>query len=499
MSDPSAFEQMMLEYLNRARLDPQGEFDRFIVSTDPVQAIDSKITSALKYFSVDLNVYRQQLEGLEPAAPLAWNSALNDAATAHSQLMIQQDTQSHVLPGESGLGTRIGAAGYDHWAYVAENIYAYTYSPAYGHAGFFIDWGNTPTGIQTPAGHRNSIMNPNLTEVGIGVVEDNNPGTAVGPYVVTQDFGTRWDYEAQFVGVVYDDDDVDVFYSMGEGRDGVTVVVSPEGGVGGATETQAAGGYQIEGLSGMNTVTFSGGGLSGAVSVDVMFGDENVKVDLVNGTRIESSADAELGGGAVDLTLLGQGSIDAIGNSSGNALLGNSSDNLLWGRAGNDRLDAGGGDDTLKGNTGNDTIAGGEGDDWAHAGKHDDLLDGGNGSDRMYGGSGSDTLVGGEGSDWLQGNADADVLYGGNGSDWIHGGMGNDAIHGGPGSDTLIGGEGQDRFVYESPSDSTPGLYSRDVISGDLTILASWSAIRLTSARWGCFFCWDRRISGVQG
>ena len=44
--------------------------------------------------------------------------------------------------------------------------------------------------MQSPAGHRNNIMNANLTEVGIGVVADNSASTDVGPYVVTQDFGS---------------------------------------------------------------------------------------------------------------------------------------------------------------------------------------------------------------------------------------------------------------------------------------------------------------------
>ena len=73
MSDPSAFEQLMLEYINRARMDPQGEFDRFIVSTSPVQAIEPGINSALNYFDVDLALYLLQLAGLQAAAPLAWS------------------------------------------------------------------------------------------------------------------------------------------------------------------------------------------------------------------------------------------------------------------------------------------------------------------------------------------------------------------------------------------------------------------------------------------
>ncbi|MGB5570170.1 MAG: hypothetical protein WBM81_12795 [Sedimenticolaceae bacterium] len=47
MSIATPFEQLMLEYINRARMDPQGEFDRFILSSSPVQAVESNITQAL--------------------------------------------------------------------------------------------------------------------------------------------------------------------------------------------------------------------------------------------------------------------------------------------------------------------------------------------------------------------------------------------------------------------------------------------------------------------
>ena len=484
MSNPSPFEQMMLEYINRARMDPQGEFDRFIVNTNPVQAIEGNITSALNFFDVDLALYQQQLAGLSPAAPLAWNSALNNAATAHSQLMIAKDSQSHQLPGEAGLGSRISAAGYDHWGYLAENIFAYTQSPAYGHAGFFIDWGNTPTGIQNPAGHRNNIMNENLTEVGIGMVADSSDSTNVGPYVVTQDFGDRWDYDAQFVGVAYNDTDLDNFYSIGEGAGGINVTLTSPVGGSIATATFSSGGFQIEGAPGLNTLTFSGGGISGSVSVDVLFGSDNVKVDLVNGTRIESSADATLGDGVLDLTLLGQSSTEGVGNALGNTLVGSSGDNRMWGKGGGDSLSGGQGNDELFGNVGDDFIEGGAGDDLLHGGKDNDWVDGLEHADTLKGGLGSDTLEGGADNDLLYGNFDNDSLMGESGADYLHGGKDDDWLDGGSGTDTLIGGQGEDTlnggsgadrltggggndvFDFRSISDSAAGHGNRDVIAG---------------------------------
>ena len=71
MSNPTPFEQLMLEFINQARMDPQGEYERFIISSSPVQAIEQDITQALNYFSVDLAVYQEQLADLNPVAPLA--------------------------------------------------------------------------------------------------------------------------------------------------------------------------------------------------------------------------------------------------------------------------------------------------------------------------------------------------------------------------------------------------------------------------------------------
>ena len=77
------------------------------------------------------------------------------------------------------------AAGYD-FRSLGENVYAYAEDPFHGHAGFFIDWCVSPTGIQIGAGHRVNIMNSRFTEIGIGYIvsirrELNGPGFAGDP------------------------------------------------------------------------------------------------------------------------------------------------------------------------------------------------------------------------------------------------------------------------------------------------------------------------------
>ncbi len=280
MANPSDFEQEMLELINRARANPQGEFDALIANQASMQGVDNDITNAIRYFSVNLALFKEQMETFSPVAPLAWSSALNTAALSHSNLMISFDTQAHYLPGELGLVDRFGNAGYKQLRWAGENIFAYTDSPIQGHAGFMIDWGNGPGGMQDPAGHRISILNEKYTEVGIASVREDNASTRVGPYVVTQDFGTRADYQPQLLGVVFDDQDSDQFYDQGEGLSGVSISVV---GAGGSYQTTSwsSGGYQLQVPQGSYTVTFSGEGLGGAQTKTVQIGDENVKLDAI--------------------------------------------------------------------------------------------------------------------------------------------------------------------------------------------------------------------------
>jgi Ca2+-binding RTX toxin-like protein len=281
--------------------------------------------------------------------------------------------------------------------------------------------------------------------------------------VVTQDFGARFGYQAQFVGVCYEDSDANDFYSMGEGSGGITVAIAGAG----TTVTQSAGGYAVIAPSGVNTVTFSGGGLPAAVSVDVAFGAQNVKVDLVDGDTIRSSADATLGEGALNLNLLGQFATTGTGNVAENILHGNAQANLLAGLQGADSLFGGDGNDTLKGNAGRDELRGGVGDDAAYGGvgadrifadagndlvrghKGSDELHGGVGQDLIYGDRHSDTLFGEGGDDVLRGGLHNDRLFGGAGRDDLAGQGGLDILSGGGGDDTLTGGAGDDTFVFE--------------------------------------------------
>ena len=286
--NPTGLEQEMLELINRFRANPTDELEQIFISTDPSDADyfrthDSDVNAALDFFGVNAATLFSQFTNLTSAQPLAWNEALQTAAYAHSNLMIAQDTQAHVLPGEQGLLDRIEDAGYD-WTgsvSVSENVFAYTENVFHGHAAFTIDWGATPTGIQSPPGHRENMLDADLQEIGIAIISENNPATTVGPYVVTQDFGTRGNYgDARALGVAFADADGDGFYDAGEGLGGLTITIANQA-LTYTTTTMSAGGYQVAVAPGTYNVTASGPGLNNTVYMgSIVVGSQNVKLDL---------------------------------------------------------------------------------------------------------------------------------------------------------------------------------------------------------------------------
>ena len=332
----TAFEQLVLELINRARLDPAGE--------------------AAKY-GLSLN------EGLAPGTispaskqPLAPNDALRAAARGHSQFMIDNDVAGHEGIGDGTPITRINGAGYTGWTTVGENIGIF---PLFGgeastaidiYEALFID-----TSV-AGRGHRLNILKSAYKEVGVGEIVGNFQGGS--DVVQTTNFGARAG-NVFVTGVAINDTDNDNFYDIGEGHAGVKVTVRFGGTVTSDT-TEEAGGYAAAVAPGKPyTVSFSEGGLASPVSVSVVGVTQNVKIDLLGTSEILSSTSTVLGAGAKVLGLFGSAAINGVGNALANAITGNKATNSLNGAAGNDTLAGGGGADRLTGGAGRDVMSGG--------------------------------------------------------------------------------------------------------------------------------------------
>ena len=278
MPGPTAQEQEMLFAVNRMRMNPADELDLLINSTD------ADVNNAIDFFNVDLNLLQTQWNSLVPTAPLAWSEQLHTSADTHTQLMIQFDEQSHNLPGELSLGARFSATGYQ-WNTIAENIFAFSDSVFHGHAGFAIDWGNGPGGIQDPAGHRNSIMNGNFREIGIDITPENDPTTSVGPLLITQHFANRSaiNNKGWLLGSLFRDVDNDTFYDAGEGLNDIDINII---GINGTTFSDTiapmdAGGYQILLDAGQYQVEFERNGTS-LKTENFTISNQNVNVDYID-------------------------------------------------------------------------------------------------------------------------------------------------------------------------------------------------------------------------
>lgn len=370
---PSSLEQLSLELVNEARINPMQNAARYISSYNPLRTNDPDIQAAVDYFGVVGSDLLAAFQALTPVAPLAWNGSLATAAQKHNAALIAADEQSHQVAGELNLGDRIRAEGYT-FTRASENVYSYAENALHAHAGFMIDWGNGPSGMQSPAGHRNTIMSAGLTEVGISVTAENNPATDVGPYVITEDFGARAG-KVFVTGVAYTDSDHDRFYSLGEGRGDLAVQIGTS-----SVLSYASGGYSLESGTGAKTITFTGGGLAGAVTVSAAI-TQNLKLDVVDGTTLLTSGSVTVEGPISSIRGLGVNGL-SISAESGNQ--------TVEGTAGNDTLSGGAGNDLLIGNGGNDILIGGDGND---------ILEGGEGQDELQGGAGNDILNGGAGQD----------------------------------------------------------------------------------------------------
>ena len=348
MAEVTAREQLILELMNRARMDPAGEAARFGISLNKDLAAGT-ISNA-------------------PKQVLAMNAELNGSADAHSGWMLSSDTFSHTGLGGSDPGTRMRDAGYvfaGSWSW-GENI---AWSGTTGTLNANAAAAQHHQNLFLSAGHRTNILNGYFREAGVGSL-DGKFATGSNTYnalMTTQNFATSGN-DRFITGVAYDDSDNNDFYSIGEARGGVMVDILADGTVAASAVSGAAGGYAAAFASSAKApadvdVRFRGGGLDVSVGVSVTLEGSNIKLDLADGGTILSNVTATLIYRTIGLQLIGIEDVSGTGNGLGNVLGGNAGANRLAGLSGSDTLSGCGGDDTLLGGGGNDRISGGLGSD----------------------------------------------------------------------------------------------------------------------------------------
>ncbi len=268
--NPTSDEQLYIEFINRARANPTAEGVRLANTTDP------DVLVAMNFFSVNRTMMQSEFAAIPAAPPLAPNANLTTAARGHSLWMLNTATQSHNQGTANTPASRITAAGYS-WATIGENIYAYSKNTWFGHAGFQVDWGTGGTGgMQAGRGHRVAIHNAAFREVGVGVLHGTNG--AVGPQLVTQDFGRQSSNPTFATGVAYYDLNGNNFYDQNEGISGLTVNVS---GASHFCNTAIGGGWAVPvpSTAATRTVTFSGLNVNHTSNL-TLAANTNAKLDL---------------------------------------------------------------------------------------------------------------------------------------------------------------------------------------------------------------------------
>jgi Ca2+-binding RTX toxin-like protein len=363
---PSNNDQLMLELINRARLNPQGEADRLLAGNLNEGLAAGTISTAAKQ-------------------PLAFNLNLNSSAQGHSQWMLDNDVFSHTGSGGSNTGTRMSAAGYAFtgaWGW-GENI---AWSGTTGtpnvtqltidnHNDLFIDSG------VAGRGHRLNLMNSSFREVGLSSISGQFTvnGTAYNAVMTTQDFADSGS-SSFLTGVIYTDAVTDDdFYTVGEGLGNMTItaVNSTNSSSTFSTTSWSAGGYSLALPAGTYNVTFSGDfnndGQTDSVTRTATIASQNVKLDLVT-----------------DSLTLGPSPI--VGTTENDIFNGTTGNDTIDGLTGNDTLNGNAGDDVLLGKAGNDRLSGGSGADLLNG--VDGLLAGIAGEkDTLTGGAGADTFA----------------------------------------------------------------------------------------------------------
>jgi uncharacterized protein YkwD len=296
--EPTAYEQYMLELINRARANPQAEEQRQNIP----------LTQGLSPNSISY----------EAKQPLAWNNTLSKTAQDHNKWQEQTGTFSHY--GEGGWPwERAYKAGYDMTApqssQANENLAMGSGSTPKSATQYTEERHNS---LYASSGHRANFFNSDWKEAGIDFLgQQASDGENLTKSSVVEFFGKPASGKTFLTGVAYNDlvkdDD---FYTPGEGLGSIKVeAVRQSDNKLFTTQTSSSGGYQMALEPGEYKVTFSQGQLKEAITNTAKIDSKNVKLDLVSDKLVNGiyhSSDSLTGEDPSDILTGKQG--DSIAN-----------------------------------------------------------------------------------------------------------------------------------------------------------------------------------------
>lgn len=190
-------------------------------------------------------------------------------------------------------------------------------------------------------------------------------------------------------------------------------------------------------------------------------GDEVIEAENEGNDTIYSSISYELPDNVENLTLIGSGNINAVGNSLDNVITGNDGDNIIDGVSGTNTLYGGKGNDTyiINESNKNDVIVENldEGSDTVQSTVTYGL--GANIENLVLAGENEINGNGNNLDNYIQGNSANNVLMGGAGKDILYGNGGNDTLIGGTGDDTYLV-DAENIIVTENANEGTDTVIS---------------------------------------
>ncbi|TVR11683.1 MAG: hypothetical protein EA401_10470 [Planctomycetota bacterium] len=288
--EPTAEEVLIVELMNRYRANPVREGTIILNRADGLPGF----FWSQRNFTVDREMFREEMDELTPAPPLVIDLVALKAARQHSHYMIVNNMVGHnQKEGNPGFTGRSFSDRLRHVGFSgnpgAENAFREAGNAWESHAGFIIDFGpGGPGGMQNGRGHRMNMVNSRFNVVGASAVPHGNR------FSVTHKLGTM---DGRFVGgVVYHDRNRNGFFDVGE-EIAEAVVATDDGAV--SVTTWRSGGYTLK-LPHTNaaTVTITVGDLTAAKEIPA--GSENVHFswavppaeDLAAADRLLAQVDA---------------------------------------------------------------------------------------------------------------------------------------------------------------------------------------------------------------
>lgn len=280
--NPSAEEQEVLQYINRFRTDPGGEFNRLFSSVSPLTARNSSIQADLDFFKTNGSMLQSEFAALTPVEPLTWNEAINSFSATHNNSMIAENRLFHTDPlaRRSALitaGVNLDTVSGERIN--SEIVFAQIKSPLHNYAAYAVNWGTGSGGMQTGRSHRTALTNPVFEEIGGKITSTS--ASALAPKVNTFVIANIRDAAVRVGGSVFEDKNGSTWYEAGEGLGGVSVSFEHTDGRKFSTTSFSAGGYQMDLPTGSYKVRVSGGSMQKSIARTLAVADASLWVNFI--------------------------------------------------------------------------------------------------------------------------------------------------------------------------------------------------------------------------